>query len=129
MDPSSSDYQPGNDLPKLGVQTGSGGQKDQAAPTPIAQNGVSSPIPQTLPASPLQPLDISASPPVNQLSPQSIPVQASDSDLIEQEWVHKAKAIVEQTKNDPHRQNEEINKFKAEYIKKRYNREIKVDET
>ena len=52
----------------------------------------------------------------------------ADNDLIEQEWVNKAKAIVERTKEDPRLQNKEINKFKADYIKKRYNRVIKVSE-
>jgi hypothetical protein len=53
---------------------------------------------------------------------------ADDDDLIEQEWVDKAKAIVERTRNDPYLQNQELGKFKADYIKKRYNREIKVTE-
>lgn len=56
------------------------------------------------------------------------PANADDNDLIEQEWVIKAKAIVERTHDDPYLQNKEINKFKADYIKKRYKREIKVNE-
>ena len=56
------------------------------------------------------------------------PPAAEDKDLIEQEWVTKAKAIVESTKADPFLQNKEINKFKADYIKKRYQRDIKVSE-
>jgi hypothetical protein len=53
---------------------------------------------------------------------------AEDSDLIEKEWVIKAKAIVEQTRYDPYRQNKEINRVKADYIKKRYNKDIKISE-
>jgi hypothetical protein len=56
------------------------------------------------------------------------PAMADDVDLIEKEWVTKAKAIVEQTKNDPHRQNKEINKIKADYMRKRYNKDVKVVE-
>ena len=54
------------------------------------------------------------------------PTAASDTDLIEKEWVEKAKAIVEQTRSDPHLQNKEISKFKADYMKKRYNKTIKL---
>lgn len=53
---------------------------------------------------------------------------ADDADLIEKEWIVRAKAVVEQTKNDPYVQNRELNKVKAEYIKKRYNKDIKVSE-
>lgn len=53
---------------------------------------------------------------------------ADDADLIEKEWVSRAKTIVEQTKNDPHLQNKQMNKMKAEYIKKRYNKDLKVSE-
>lgn len=52
------------------------------------------------------------------------PMIADDADLIEKEWVEKAKQLVDQTKNDPYTQNKEINKFKADYIKKRYNKDI-----
>lgn len=53
---------------------------------------------------------------------------ADDADLIEKEWVTKAKAIVAQTKDDPFRQNQEMNKVKADYLKKRYNKDLKVSE-
>lgn len=56
------------------------------------------------------------------------PMIADDVDLIEKEWVEKAKQIVEQTKEDPHKQNEEINKVKADYIKKRYNKDMRLNE-
>ena len=55
------------------------------------------------------------------------PVIADDNDLIEQEWVDKAKAIIEKTREDPHMQNKEIGEVKADYIKKRYNKEINVN--
>lgn len=52
---------------------------------------------------------------------------ADDTDLIEKEWVNKAKQIVEQTKYDPHLQANEMSKFKAQYQKKRYNKDTKVN--
>jgi len=56
----------------------------------------------------------------------TLPQIADDGDLIEKEWVVKAKEIVEKTKHDPYLQNQEINKVKANYLKKRYNRDLKV---
>ena len=53
------------------------------------------------------------------------PAIADDVDLIEKEWVERAKQIVEHTKHDPYIQNEEMTKMKADYLKKRYNRDIK----
>ena len=52
---------------------------------------------------------------------------ADDADLIEKAWVERAKAIVAGTRDDPYRQNRELNSFKADYMKKRYNKEIKVE--
>ncbi|HUP26371.1 MAG TPA: hypothetical protein VM124_01850 [Candidatus Limnocylindrales bacterium] len=51
---------------------------------------------------------------------------ADDADLIEKEWVLKAKAIVMQTKSDPYTQNVKMGDVKADYLKKRYNKDIKV---
>lgn len=52
------------------------------------------------------------------------PDEAADSDLIEKEWVIKAKEIVEHTAEDPFRQQEELSKMKADYMKKRYNKDV-----
>lgn len=56
------------------------------------------------------------------------PLIADDADLIEKEWVLKAKAIVAQTAHDPNLQTKEMGKVKAEYLKKRYNKNLKLDE-
>lgn len=50
-----------------------------------------------------------------------------DGDLIEKEMVNKAKAIVERTRDDPYKQSEELTVFKADYMKKRYNKTLKVN--
>jgi hypothetical protein len=52
------------------------------------------------------------------------PDEAADSDLIEKEWVIKAKEIVEHTAEDPFLQQQELSKMKAAYMKKRYNKDI-----
>lgn len=56
------------------------------------------------------------------------PQVADDADLIEKEWVLRAKQIVEHTRTDPRRQSEAMNLVKADYLRKRYNRIIKLTE-
>lgn len=56
----------------------------------------------------------------------AVPV-LNDNDKIEKEWVNKVKQIVERTRNDPYRQNEELTLVKADYMRQRYNKTIKVD--
>lgn len=64
--------------------------------------------------------------PVGSSTPTDTPLIADDADLIEKEWVEKAKQIVEQTKSDPYIQTQEVTKVKADYIKKRYNHDLKI---
>lgn len=52
------------------------------------------------------------------------PLSAADDDLIEKEWVDKAKKILAETKDDPYRREQEVGKLQVEYIRKRYGREI-----
>jgi Txe/YoeB family toxin of Txe-Axe toxin-antitoxin module len=52
------------------------------------------------------------------------PSVAADDDLIEKEWVDQAKKIIEETKDDPYRREQEVGKLQREYIKKRYGRDI-----
>ncbi len=57
-------------------------------------------------------------------SDASMPITANDDDLIEKEWVDKAKKILAETKDDPHQRELEVSKLQIEYIRKRYGREI-----
>lgn len=61
------------------------------------------------------------------ISNMQVPDDASDADLIEKEWVEKAKDIVQHTQNNPYEQQEAISKFKADYMKKRYDKDIKTE--
>ena len=53
-----------------------------------------------------------------------LPVVANDDDLIEKEWVDKAKKVIMQTKDDPYRRELEISKLQADYLRKRYGKEL-----
>lgn len=94
-------------------------QSDAAQPATAAN--APAPIPSPAPAIPT-----SAGQSTAATAPDDSPMIADDTDLIEKEWVEKAKQLVEQTKNDPYKQNQEINKIKATYIKKRYNKDIQI---
>lgn len=63
------------------------------------------------------------------LSVPTAKISAQDTDLIEKEWVERAKTIVAQTQDDPFRQKNEMSKIKADYIKKRFDKTIPVDDT
>ncbi len=49
---------------------------------------------------------------------------AGDDDLIEKEWIDKAKRVIAETKDDPYKREREISKLQIEYIRKRYGRVI-----
>ncbi|MEI7918576.1 MAG: hypothetical protein WCH58_04305 [Candidatus Saccharibacteria bacterium] len=52
------------------------------------------------------------------------PMTANDDDLIEKEWVNKAKKIVAETRDNPHKREQAVNKLQIDYLKKRYGREL-----
>jgi Txe/YoeB family toxin of Txe-Axe toxin-antitoxin module len=87
---------------------------------------------QTSPANPIaypvvagsQPRSQGASMPTNVVA--AAPDVAADTDVIEKAWVDQAKKLVSETRNDPFKQSREINKLKADYMKKRYNKDIKL---
>lgn len=96
-------------------------QTSPSLPPPIAQQAA-------LPAQQHAAGPITASDPVAALQADDAALKADDSDLIEKEWVERAKVIIEKTKDNPHQQNAAISRVKAEYVKKRYNKELKVSE-
>lgn len=66
---------------------------------------------------PILPTDDSA-------STDGTPVVAADDDLIEKEWVDKAKAIIVKTKDDPYQRELQVGKLQADYLKKRYGKDL-----
>ncbi|HEY5152453.1 MAG TPA: hypothetical protein VII55_00605 [Candidatus Saccharimonadales bacterium] len=81
------------------------------------------PSSQAAPLMPLAPVDDAAA-----TSPSLPAAGDDDGDLIEKAWVDKAKQIVERTRDDPHKQSEAITVFKADYMKKRYGKTIKLSQ-
>ncbi len=56
------------------------------------------------------------------------PLVAADEDLIEKEWVDKAKEIIEHTKDDPHKRTEQVNELQRDYLQKRYGKVVGASE-
>jgi Txe/YoeB family toxin of Txe-Axe toxin-antitoxin module len=64
-----------------------------------------------------------ATPVVTQPTDDS-PAVAGDEDVIEKEWVDKAKKIIQETKDDPYTRTTRVNELQKDYLKKRYNKDL-----
>lgn len=76
-----------------------------------------------LPA-PIAPAPSPVAPPDDTTAVDDTPLVANDDDLIEKEWVDKAKKIIVQTKDDPYAREQEVGKLQADYLRKRYGKEL-----
>jgi hypothetical protein len=56
------------------------------------------------------------------------PAVAGDEDVIEKEWVDKAKKIILETKDDPYGRSNRVNELQKDYLRKRYNKELGASE-
>ena len=106
-------------VPSPEIQSGLQGPGPLAgAVTPAAQS--SNPLPQVRPLSP-HPLTSSDDP----SSQQAVPTNEEELDRL---YVQKAKKVIAQTHDDPYMQSQEIGKVKADYLKTRHGKELKVAE-
>lgn len=56
------------------------------------------------------------------------PAVAADDDVIEKEWINMAKKVVALTKGDPFKRGHEVSKLQADYLEKRYGKQVKLPE-
>ena len=54
----------------------------------------------------------------------ALPTVANDDDLIEKEWVDRAKRVLAETKDDPYRREQEVSRLQTDYLLKRYGRDL-----
>jgi len=71
------------------------------------------------------PAGVQSAPPSD---PGATPQEAADLDRIEQEWILKTKQILLATRNDPYEQARQLAALRADYMMKRYSKEIKQGE-
>jgi|SRR5581483_4498363 len=138
MSPTSPDTQPGFELPTPNSEALPAVPPAEAAPLPAELQSKQAELPGSslppVPPAPTAAAEPPASPAAGVPGPtpavaaptDTNPAMADDVDLIEKEWVDKAKAIVERTREDPHQQNKQLNEFKADYMKKRYGKEMRL---
>ncbi len=86
-------------------------REDSRSAMPVA-TPVPHAVPVPVPAAPIS-SDDSANPTI-----------AADDDLIEKEWVDKAKKIISNTQNDPYLREQEVTKLQIDYLRKRYGKEL-----
>lgn len=86
------------------------------------------PLPVPLPTSIPLPSPVQSQPSVVTPLADDTPSVAGDDDLIEKEWVDKAKKIIAETKDDPYRREREVGRLQADYLQKRYNKTIGKDD-
>ena len=132
MQPQNSEYQPS--VEQLPVTPPSGGERVPVLPSPetgietgaerreqvgeaqaaVADAATSTTAPVTPPTSgaPVQ------APVTNS------PMIAADEDVIEKEWVDRAKKIVLDTKDDPHGRQQQVSELQKDYLQKRYGKQI-----
>ena len=53
------------------------------------------------------------------------PAIADDVDVIEKEWVDKAEEVIGKTAGNPHAEEEAVEDLQIDYMKKRYNKDVK----
>ena len=61
--------------------------------------------------------------------PLASPMAAADVDVIEPEWVKKAEQAVAAHRDDPHGQEDAVEAIQVEYLKQRYNIDVKPGDT
>jgi hypothetical protein len=107
--------------PETGIEAGAERMEQRSEAAPAAVNSMPALPPlQVAPApTPVVAVDDTSAPVVD-----DSPIVAGDDDLIEKEWVDKAKKIIMQTKDDPYRREQEVNKLQADYLRKRYGKEL-----
>lgn len=105
-----------------------GGQErfEQAAEAGArAADAAASATTQAVPVQQATPVQIQ---PQQQAPPSGTPLVAADEDLIEKEWVDKAKEIIQETKDDPHARTIRVNELKRDYLQKRYGKVLGASE-
>lgn len=54
------------------------------------------------------------------------PLVADDVDVIEKQWVDRAKKIIQETKDDPYQKEQEVSRLQADYLQKRFGVQVKL---
>ena len=106
--------------PEIGLERGFEQAEQRSEATPVAVNAAPAPPSPIAIPEPSLTVDETANDNVGDNNPSI----AGDDDVIEKEWVDKAKKIINETKEDPHRREQEVAKLQIDYLRKRYGKEL-----
>ncbi|MCY1365633.1 hypothetical protein D9M69_524910 [compost metagenome] len=105
--------------PEIGVETGAERREAAAESAARQADGVPAlPTPVLPTIIPQAPADDTT------VVHDDTPLLAADEDLIEKEWVDKAKKIILETKDDPYAREAAVTRLQADYLRKRYGKEL-----
>jgi len=107
--------------PETGIESGAEHVEQRAEASAAASNFAATGMP-------VMPSPTVIAVPVPVLPADDNPIVASDDDVIEKEWVDKAKKIIQETKDDPFGRTTRVNELQRDYLKKRYNKNLGVAE-
>jgi len=105
---------------ETGIERGAERREQAAEASAAVADAISNGVPMATPIAPVVP------DPATPVSDS--PLVAADEDLIEKEWVDKAREIIAQTKDDPHARTLRVNQLQKDYLFKRYNKVIGASE-
>lgn len=83
------------------------------------------PVPAAAVQLPVNPYQVPAA---SDTTPAVIPEEVDD-DGLDDPWIAKAREIVAQTHDDPYRQSRALSKLRADFLKARYNKDIKLEDS
>jgi hypothetical protein len=118
--PARSEAEPSQETPRFTPEVAPASPERAPEQAPPPQTNQSTPIPISLPTPVPASDDAAAAVPTTDDSP----AVAADEDLIEKEWVDKAKKIIAETKDDPAKREKQVGQLQADYLKKRYGKEL-----
>ena len=100
-----------------------GEQQRPLQPAPVQQQ--LQPVPQTQAQSQVPVIDYQQQ---AQIVSSRAPQSAGDTDTIEPVWIKYIKKTIQKNKSDPFAQAQELSYLQADYLKKRFAKELKVPE-
>lgn len=116
-------------LPPINTQFERPGQRiEQAAEAGARTADIAAPAAIAQPIAPQVPMQAPMPQQPTPVATTATPLVAADEDLIEKEWVDKAKDILSKTKDDPYARTAQINDLQRDYLQKRYNKVIGASE-
>jgi len=113
----SAEHLPQPSTPETGLERGAE-RKEQAGEAGAVASNYAMPTP-VVPDPATTPLVSAADP-----AASDSPLVADDADLIEKEWVDKAKSIISSTRDDPARREAQVSQLQKDYLRKRYGKEL-----